>query len=90
MNEQAVSRAEFEELRHRVEAAESRLHDGDISLALLKQEFKQINNKLDEMAMTLQELSLKPARRWDSISQQILTWIVTALLAYIAVKIGLK
>lgn len=89
MSEQ-VTRAEFEELRRRVESTEERLHNGDITLALFKQQFEQINAKLDEVAMALQELRMKPVRRWDSISQQILTWVVTALLAFIAVKIGLK
>lgn len=88
MNEQ-VTRGEFDELRRRVEATEERLHNGDVALALLRQRLDQIDSKLAEMAQTLQELRMKPARRWDSISQQVLTWIVTALLAYIAVKVGL-
>jgi hypothetical protein len=89
MNEQ-VTREEFEELRRRVEATEERLHNGDVALALLRQRLDQIDSKLDEMALTLRELCMKPVKRWDSVSQQVLTWVVTALLAYIAVKIGLK
>ncbi len=89
MNEQ-VTRGEFEELRRRVEATEERLHNGDVALALLRQRLDQIDTKLGEMAQTLQELRMKPARRWESVSQQVLTWVVTALLAYIAVKVGLK
>jgi tetrahydromethanopterin S-methyltransferase subunit G len=90
MNEQTVTRGEFEELRRRMDATEERLHNGDVALALLRQRLDQIDTKLGEMSQTLQELRMKPARRWDSISQQVLTWVVTALLAYIAVKIGLK
>lgn len=89
MNEQ-VTRGEFDELRRRVEATEERLHSGDVTLALLKQRLDQIDAKLDEVSQAIQELRMKPARRWDSLSQQILTWVVTALLAFIAVKIGLK
>ncbi len=89
MNEQ-VTREEFEELRRRVEATEERLHNGDVALALLRQRLDQIDSKLDDVALTLRELCMKPAKRWDSVSQQVLTWVVTALLAYIAVKIGLK
>lgn len=89
MNEQ-VTRTEFEELRRRVDKAEERLYSGDTTLALLKQRLDQIEAKLDEMAAAIQDLKMKPARRWDNISQQVLTWVVTALLAYIAVKIGLK
>lgn len=89
MNEQ-ISRTEFDELRRRVESVEERLHNGDVTLALLKQRLDQIDDKLEEMSQTLQELRMRPARRWESVSQTILTWIVTALLAYIAIKMGLN
>ena len=89
MNEQ-ISRTEFDELRRRVESVEERLHNGDVTLALLKQRLDQIDDKLEEMSQTLQELRMRPARRWESVSQTILTWIVTALLAYIALKMGLQ
>lgn len=89
MNEQ-ISRTEFDELRRRVESVEERLHNGDVTLALLKQRLDQIDDKLEEMSQTLQELRMRPARRWESVSQTILTWVVTALLAFIAIKMGLK
>jgi DNA repair ATPase RecN len=88
MNEQ-VTRGEFEELRRRVEATEERLHNGDVALALLRQRLDQIDTKLGEMAQTLQELRMKPARRWDSVTSQVLSWVVAAQLALIAVKLGL-
>lgn len=89
MNEQ-ISRTELEDLRRRVDVVEERLHSGDVTLALLKQRLDQIDAKLDEVSLAIQELRMKPARRWDSLSQQILNWVVTALLAFIALKIGLK
>ena len=89
MNEQ-ISRTEFDELRRRVETVEERLHNGDVTLALLKQRLDQIDDKLEEMSQTLQELRMRPARKWESVSQTILTWVVTALLAFIAIKMGLK
>jgi tetrahydromethanopterin S-methyltransferase subunit G len=88
MNE--VTRTEFEDLRRRVDVVEERLHSGDVTLALLKQRLDQIDAKLDEVSLAIQELRMKPARRWDNLSQQILNWVVTALLAFIALKIGLK
>lgn len=88
MNEPS-GREELEELRRRVEAVEERLHNGDVTLALVKQRLDQIGARLDEVSLALQELRLKPARRWDSVSQQVLTWIVAALLACIALRNGL-
>lgn len=89
MNEQ-TPRAEMEELRRRVDAVEDRLHNGDVTLALLKQRLDQIDAKLNEMSVTLQDLRLRPARKWDNVSQQVLIWIMTAILAFIAMKTGLK
>lgn len=89
MNEQA-GRTELEELRRRVEAVEERLHTGDVTLALLRQRLDQIETKLDEVAAAIQELRLTPAKRWDSVSAAVLQWVVTALLAYIAVRVGLR
>lgn len=88
MNDQ-ISRTEFEDLRRRVDVVEERLHSGDVTLALLKQRLDQIDAKLDEVSQAIQELRMKPARRWESISSTILQWVVTALLAYIAVRMGL-
>ena len=89
MNEQQVSRAEFDELRRRMDAAEERLHNGDITLALLREKLNNIDSKLEEMANALQDLRMKPARRWDSITSQVLQWALAILLGYVAVKIGL-
>ena len=88
MNEQ-VTRGEFDELRRRVEATEERLHNGDVALALLRQRLDQIDTKLGEMAQTLQELRLKPARRWDAVTGQVVNWVIALLLGVLAVKIGL-
>ena len=90
MNEQAgVCRMEFDELRRRVELCEERLHRGDTTLALLDQRLGQIDDKLSELAEGVKALQEKPARRWESVSGAIVQWVVTALLAFIAVKIGL-
>ena len=64
MNEQ-TARAEVDELRRRMDAVEERLHNGDVTLALLKQRLDQIDAKLNEMSVTLQDLRLRPARKWD-------------------------
>ena len=62
---------------------------GDATLKLINFRLDQIDKKLDELGKELNELKAKPARRWESISGTILQWVVTALLAYIAVKVGL-
>lgn len=89
MNE-TVTRSEYEELKHRVEAAEDRLHNGDVTLALLRQRLDQIETKLDEVAVAIQDLRMKPAKRWDSVSGQVVNWLIALLLGVVAVKLGVS
>ena len=84
-----VTREEFDKLQAQVESNTKRLFDGDTMLKLIQFRLDAIDKKLDELGKDLGELQAKPARRWESISATILQWVVTALLAYIAVKVGL-
>jgi hypothetical protein len=72
-----------------MDLAEERLHSGDVTLALVKQQLDQIDGRLEEMAKTLQELRLKPARRWDTVVSQLIDWALVALLGIAALRLGL-
>ena len=85
-----VTREEFDRLREQVDANTKRLSDGDATLKLINFRLDQIDKKLDELGREMNELKVKPAKRWESVSSTIIQWVVTALLAFIAVKIGLK
>ncbi len=85
-----VTREEFDELRKQVQRNTDRLATGDTTMALLEQKLSQIDDKLSDLAVGVKALQDKPAKRWDTVSTQVIQWVVTALLAYIAVKIGLK
>ena len=85
-----VTREEFDTLRRQVAENTERLHRGDTTLALLEQRLGQIDDKLTELSVGVKALQDKPARRWESISSSVLQWVVTALLAYIAVTLGLR
>lgn len=84
-----VTREEFDKLQAQVDQNTKRLADGDATLKLIQYRLDQIDKKLDELGKDLGEIQAKPARRWESISGTVVSWVVTALLAYIAVKIGL-
>lgn len=84
-----VTREEFDRLREQVESNTKRLADGDSTLKLITYRLDQIDGKLDKLDSGMEILQQKPARRWESISSTVLQWVVTALLAYIAVRIGL-
>lgn len=85
-----VTREEFDKLSVQVQRNTERLANGDTALALIDKELKHINNKLDELTASVNALKEKPAKRWESVSTTIIQWVVTALLAFIAVKVGLK
>lgn len=85
-----VTREEFDKLSAQVQRNTERLANGDTALALIDKELKHINNKLDELTASVNALKEKPAKRWESVSSTIIQWVVTALLAFIAVKIGLN
>lgn len=85
-----VTREEFDELKRQVADNTTRLAAGDGTLKLIAFRMDQIDEKLDKLDIRVQALQEKPARRWESISGTIISWLVTALLAYIAVKIGLS
>ena len=84
-----VTREEFDDLKKQVNENTARLHDGDVLLARLDMRLKGIDDKLEELTTDVKSLKEKPARRWESISGTVVSWVVTALLAYIAVKVGL-
>ena len=84
-----VTREEFDKLASQGEENTKRLSDGDATLKLIQYRLDQIDKKLDELGKEMNELKAKPARRWETISGTVVQWVVTALLAYIAVKIGL-
>lgn len=84
-----VTREEFDKLQAQVESNTKRLFDGDATLKLIQFRLDQIDKKLDELGKDMSELQSKPARRWETVSSTILQWVVTALLAYIAVHMGL-
>lgn len=84
-----VTREEFDRLQAQVESNTKRLSDGDSTLKLINYRLDQIDSKLDKMESSLVALQQKPAKRWETISSSVLQWVVTALLAFIAVRVGL-
>lgn len=94
-----ITRAEFDELRRRIEQAEARLNRGDTTLALLDERLKSITDKiqtlsdtskdkLNELSLDIQEIKSKPAKRWDAVVSQVVSWAVALMLGYIAIRIS--
>lgn len=84
-----ITREEFDKLQAQVESNTKRLSDGDSTLKLINYRLDEIDKKLDKLDTALNAIQQKPVKRWEQISSTILQWVVTALLAYIAVRVGL-
>lgn len=79
MNEDTIR-----ELNRQLSEHERRLHEGDISFALLKQMTERIQADLSEVKALLKTMQERPVRRWESVLNCVINWAVAALLAYVA------
>ena len=52
-------------------------------------EQKNIRNDLTEMKSDVKQIKEKPAKRWDSALDKVLTLIISAIVVYILAQIGL-
>ena len=52
-------------------------------------EQKNIRNDLTEMKSDVKQIKEKPAKKWDSAVDKILTLIISAVVLYILAQIGL-
>lgn len=85
-----VTREEFDKLQAQVAENTARLHDGDIAMTKIDMRLKGIEDKIDDMSSGVKALQEKPAKKWESVTETVVKWVITALLAYIAIKMGLK
>lgn len=59
------------------------------SVAAMAQKQVDMDADLKEIKADVKHISLRPAKRWDGIVDKALLAVVGALVAYIAVKLGL-
>lgn len=59
------------------------------TVAVLASEQKTIKNDVNEIKSDVKSLASKPAKRWDSLINQIITIVVAAIAGFILAKIGL-
>ena len=60
------------------------------SVAAMAQKQVDMDADLKEIKADVKNINLKPAKRWDSIVDKSLLAAVGALVAYIAVQLGLR
>lgn len=76
----------------RIEKLEERQEDLTTliqSVATIAQKQVDMDSDIKEIKGDLQTITLKPAKRWESIVEKAILAAVGVLVAYIAVKLGL-
>ena len=83
-----------------VERGRERLHEGDIIMAEIKLTLKTISEKVDaldvkvdkkfeKLTAEMEELKMKPAKRWDGLMTVLISLIAGALIGLLFAQIGL-
>ena len=88
----ATAQAQHKEYDRRLLAVEQQQKDITElvqSVAAIAQHQKDMDSDLKEIKREVKNISLQPAKRWDSIVEKAILAAVGVLVAYIAVKIGL-
>lgn len=77
---------------HRIEKLEEQQEDLSTliqSVATIAQKQVDMDSDIKEMKGDIKSITLKPAKRWESIVEKAILAAVGVLVAYVAVKIGL-
>ena len=83
-----------------VDRGRERLHEGDIIMAEIKLTLKTIGEKVDaldvkmdkkfeKLTSEMEELKMKPAKRWDGLMTVLISMIAGALIGLLFAQIGL-
>lgn len=76
----------------RIEALEEHIERQDElikSVAVMAEKQNEMDKSLGEIKSDIKQIKDKPAKRWDSVIEKILLCIVTGIVGYIFVKLGL-
>ena len=71
-------------------ALENRINHIEISNAKNKTTLDTLVERVSEIKQMVWELKEKPVKRYDQIISTVMQYVITGLLAYIAIKLGLR
>ena len=73
----------------KLETERETLHKLATSVELMAFQLKTMNNKFDSLQEDVESIKEKPAKRWDTLVNNIIWGVAGALLAFVLAKIGL-
>lgn len=77
---------------HRLEALEKQTEAVNrlaTSVAVMAEKVETTGDKVDSLCVDVQEIKQKPAKRWETVTAQIISILVAAALGYILARLGL-
>ena len=84
---------DLEDLRTRNSANHKEFFDRlaviDKMYAVQEEQYKQIMNKLDQLATDVAELKSKPGKRWDGMVEKIISVLAAAIVGFMLAKFGM-
>ena len=60
------------------------------TVALIAQKQESMESSLGEIKTDIKQIKEKPAKRWDAVVDKIILAIITGLMAYIFMRLGLS
>ena len=74
----------------KLEEQQKQLSDLVSAVAVLAERQNQIGDDVNSIKRELKSLTEKPAKRWDSIMDKIISTIIAAIMGYALARIGLS
>lgn len=59
------------------------------SVAVMAEKVEATGEKVDGLCADVQEIKQKPAKRWETVTAQVISILVAAVLGYIIARLGL-
>lgn len=91
---------DFIRLERVVETGTKKIHEGDVLMAEVKVKLGDIGNKVDKLdakmdmqfnrvASDIEELKMKPAKKWDGLMTVLIALIAGALFGIVVTSLGI-
>ncbi len=77
---------------HRLEALEKQTEAVNhlaTSVAVMAEKVESTGEKVDGLCVDVQEIKLKPGKRWETVVGQVVSLLVAAVLGYVLARMGL-
>lgn len=73
----------------KLETESNVLHELAKSVAVLAEQMKNMNNSVSVLTNEMEELKVKPSKRWDSLVDKVIWAVAGAVLAFLLAQLGL-